>query len=239
MEFLSDSIHHNGVVINASIVSFILNKIQHLPGGLVLGLVALLVFGEAALFIGFVLPGETAVLVAGVVASRGHINLFYLCLLVVVAAIVGDSVGYAVGRRFGEELLTLPVIRHRRVQLERALEGLRRRGPTYVFIGRFTAFLRAVMPGLAGMSRMHYRRFLVANALGGIIWGIGFTLLGYFAGGALTKIEKYASWAGIAILVLLVGFLVTMHYRRKRIDERADALWLREHPNEDLPKGLE
>lgn len=226
-------------MINASIVSFILDKIQHLPGGLVFALVALLVFGEAALFIGFVLPGETSVIVAGVVASQGHINIDILCVLVVVAAIVGDSVGYAIGRRYGERLLTLPVIRHRRVALERALEGLRRRGPMYVFIGRFTAFLRAVMPGLAGMSKMHYRRFLVANALGGIIWGVGFTLLGYFAGGALTKIEKYASWAGIAILVLLIGFIVFMHFRRKRIDERNDEAWLNAHPSEDLPKGFE
>jgi len=227
------------VVQTATIVSFILDKIQHLPGGLVFALVGLLVFGEAALFIGFVLPGETAVIVAGVVASQGHINIDILCVLVVVAAIVGDSVGYAIGHRYGEKLLTLPVIRHRRVALERALEGLRRRGPIYVFVGRFTAFLRAVMPGLAGMSRMHYRRFLVANALGGIIWGVGFTLLGYFAGGALTKIEKYASWAGIGILVLLIAVVVTLHLRRKRREEQDDAAWLAEHPGDESAKGFE
>jgi len=227
------------VVQTASIVSFILDKIQHLPGGLVFALVGLLVFGEAALFIGFVLPGETAVIVAGVVASQGHINIDILCVLVVVAAIVGDSVGYAIGHRYGERLLTLPVIRHRRVALERALEGLRRRGPIYVFVGRFTAFLRAVMPGLAGMSRMHYRRFLVANALGGIIWGVGFTLLGYFAGGALTKIEKYASWAGIGVLVLLIAVVVTLHFRRKRREAHDDAAWLAEHPGDESAKGFE
>ena len=227
------------MVQTASIVSFILDKIQHLPGGLVFALVGLLVFGEAALFIGFVLPGETAVIVAGVVASQGHINIDILCVLVVVAAIVGDSVGYAIGHRYGERLLTLPVIRHRRVALERALEGLRRRGPIYVFVGRFTAFLRAVMPGLAGMSRMHYRRFLVANALGGIIWGVGFTLLGYFAGGALTKIEKYASWAGIGVLVLLIAVVVTLHFRRKRREAHDDAAWLAEHPGDESAKGFE
>jgi membrane protein DedA with SNARE-associated domain len=227
------------VVINASIVSYILDRILHLPGGLVFALVALLVFGEAALFIGFVLPGETSVIVAGVVASQGHINIDILCVLVVVAAIVGDSVGYAIGHRYGEKLMTLPLIRNRRVALERALEGLRRRGPIYVFVGRFTAFLRAVMPGLAGMSKMHYRRFLVANALGGIIWGVGFSLLGYFAGGALLKIEKYASWAGIALLVLIIGFFVAMHVRRKRLDQRDDAAWMASHPNENLPKDFE
>ena len=85
------SINNNGEVFSASIVSFILNELHRLPTAIVYGLVALLVFGEAALFIGFVLPGETAVIVAGVVASQGHVNIVALCVLVVVAAIVGDS----------------------------------------------------------------------------------------------------------------------------------------------------
>jgi membrane-associated protein len=209
-------------VITATLVSFILTEIQKLPGGLVYLLVGLLVFGEAALFVGFVLPGETAVIVAGVVASQGHVNLAVLTALVVGAAVVGDSVGYWVGSRYGERLLSLPVIRHRRAAVERALEGLRRRGPTYVFVGRFTAFLRAVMPGLAGMSKMHYPRFLMANAAGGLLWGIGFTLLGYFAGGALTRIEHWASWAGIAVLVVIVGIWVTLHLRSKRRERSAE-----------------
>ena len=226
-------------MINAPVVSYLLNEIKHLPSALVFALVALLVFGEAALFIGFVLPGETAVIVAGVVASQGRINIGVLCLLVVASAIVGDSVGYAIGNRFGEQLLTLPVIRHRRASLERALEGLQRRGPLYVFVGRFTAFLRAVMPGLAGMSKMHYRRFLFANALGGLIWGVGFTLLGYFAGGALNKVEKYSSWAGLTLLVLVIAVITVLHVRRKRREREQDASWAREHPNQESAKGVE
>jgi len=206
----------------ASIVSYLLNEIHRLPGPLVYGLVTLLVFGEAALFIGFVLPGETAVLVAGVVASQGHVNVAVVTALVVVAAITGDSVGYVVGRHYGESLMKLPVLRHRRAALDRALEGLRRRGPVYVFIGRFTAFLRAVMPGLAGMSRMNYRRFLLANALGGIIWGISFTLLGYFAGTALTRIEKYASWAGLSVLIAIIIFVVVLHFVKKSRETNED-----------------
>lgn len=205
----------------ATIVSFLLDKLQHLSSGLVYGLVALLVFGEAALFIGFVLPGETSVIIAGVVASQGHVNVGLLCVLVVVAAIVGDSVGYAVGHRYGERLFSLPVIRSRRAQLDSALAGLRRRGPIYVFVGRFTAFLRAVMPGLAGMSKMHYRRFLMANALGAAVWGVGYTLLGYFAGSALSRIEHYASWFGILVLVLVLGLVVTLHVARTRRERHA------------------
>ena len=201
---------------SATVVSFILNEIQKLPGGLVYALVGLLVFGEAALFIGFVLPGETSVIVAGVVASQGHVNIVVLCVLVVLAAVVGDSVGYAVGSRYGQHLLKVPIIARRRAEVERTLEGLRRRGPTYVFVGRFTAFLRAIMPGLAGMSKMHYPRFLAANAAGGLVWGVSFTLLGYFAGGALTRIEHYASWLGIGLLVVVIATWVTLHLRRRR-----------------------
>lgn len=200
----------------ASIVSYLLSEIHRLPASLVYVLVTVLVFGEAALFIGFFLPGETAVLVAGVVASQGHVNIGVVCVLVVTAAIIGDSVGYVIGHRYGEGLMKLPVLRRRRAALDRALDGLRRRGPIYVFIGRFTAFLRAVMPGLAGMSKMNYRRFLIANALGGLIWGVAFSLLGYFAGTALTKIEKYASWAGLAVLIAMVLFVVVFHFVKKR-----------------------
>jgi membrane protein DedA with SNARE-associated domain len=212
-------------MLSATVVSYVLHEIQRLPGGLVYGLVGLLVFGEAALFIGFVLPGETSVIIAGVVASQGHVNIGVLCLLVVVAAVAGDSVGYAIGRRYGEQLLKIPVVRNRRAAIDRALEGLRRRGPVYVFVGRFTAFLRAVMPGLAGMSKMHYPRFLIANALGGVIWGISFTLLGYFAGGALSKIEKYASWLGLTLLLVMVLFFVTFHFVRKRREARRETEW--------------
>ncbi len=229
----AEEIDHNGAV-TATIVTYVLDELQKLSGGLVYGLVALLVFGEAALFIGFVLPGETSVIVAGVVASKGHVNIVVLCVLVVIAAIVGDSVGYAVGHRYGEKLLTLPVIRHRQVALQRALEGLRQRGPIYVFVGRFTAFLRAVMPGLAGMSKMHYRRFLIANALGGLVWGVGYALLGYFAGAALSRIERYASWLGIGLLVLVLVLAWVLHLRRQRRDAAGDEAWLRAHPDNTI-----
>lgn len=225
-------------MLSATIVSFLIDKIQHLSSGLVYGLVALLVFGEAALFFGFVLPGETAVIVAGVVASRGHVNVVVLCVLVVVAAVVGDSVGYEVGRRYGGRLIELRVLRRRRVALERALEGLRRRGAIYVFVARFTAFLRAVMPGMAGLSRLRYRRFLMANAAGALIWGVSFTLLGYFAGSALSSIEKDSGWATGALLVLVIAFFIAFHFVKKRREAVTDATWTSQHPDDDSAKGV-
>jgi membrane protein DedA with SNARE-associated domain len=196
----------------------LLHELHRLPSPAVYALVTLLVFGEAALFIGFVVPGETAVLVAGVVASQGRVNVAVLAGLVALSAIVGDSVGYFVGHRFGERLLTLPLVRAKRSILERALDGLRTRGPVYVFLGRFSAFLRAVMPGLAGLSKMHYRRFFIANALGGILWGVGFTLLGFYAGAALNQVASYASAIGLALVALIIAVVVALHLRRRHLD---------------------
>ncbi len=140
-------INENERVQSATIVSYLLHEIHKLPTGLTYALVTVLVFGEAAIFLGFVLPGETAVLVAGVAASQGHVNIGVVCVLVVVAATAGDSVGFAIGHRYGERLMRLKILHRRRAALDRALEGLRRRGPIYVFVGRFTAFMRAVMRG--------------------------------------------------------------------------------------------
>ena len=208
--------HHNGDMLDGSIASFFVDKIQSLSPGLVYVVVALLVFGEAAVFIGFVLPGETAVLVAGLVASQGRVNVVVVCVIVVAAAILGDSVGYFVGERYGQRLFNLPILRKRHGELDRALDGLRERGPYYVFVGRFTAFLRAVMPGLAGMSDMRYRVFLIANALSAILWGVSFTLLGYYAGSALTKIERYSNWIGIAVLVVVLAVIAGFYFLRRR-----------------------
>jgi membrane protein DedA with SNARE-associated domain len=106
-------------------------------------------------------------------------------------------------------------------------------------VGRFTAFLRAVMPGLAGLSGLSYRRFLGANALGALVWGVTFTLLGYYAGNALSSVEKYSGWAGLGVLVVVIGVVVTWHVLRKHRDERANALWLREHPGDASAKSAE
>ena len=226
-------------MLSASIVSFLVGKIQDFPTGLVYGLVALLVFAEAGLFLGFVLPGETAVIVAGVVASRGHVNVVTLCVIVVVAAIAGDSLGYEVGQRYGERLFNLPILRSRRPALERALDGLRRRGPIYVFVGRFTAFLRAIVPGLAGMSPLSYRRFFIANAAGGLVGGVTYTLLGYFAGTALDSIERYSGWAGLGILVIVIAFVVGAHFAKKRGEALLEASLQREKLNGDSAQGGE
>jgi len=183
-------------------------------------LVALLVFAEDALFIGFVIPGETAAVLGGVVASRGQVQLGLMMGLVVLAAVIGDTVGYEVGKHVGPKLLdTRGLTRHRK-KLDKAQDLLRRRGGSAVFLGRFIAFFRAVMPALAGISGMHYPRFLAFNAAGGLAWGAGFVLLGYLAGNSYEAVAKTVGRdiTAAVVLVALVGAVVwrVRSARRKR-----------------------
>jgi membrane protein DedA with SNARE-associated domain len=179
-------------------------------------LIALLVFGEAAIFIGFVLPGETAVVLGGVLASRQRIDILALCVLVVLAAVIGDSVGYEVGKRYGDRVLRWRPLRRHEQRLDGARAFLRDRGAYAVFLGRWTAFLRAVTPGLAGVSRMSYRRFLFFNALGGLVWGLTFCFVGFLAGESYHVIEKRVGTAGAVVTaVILLGGLFVWHRRRR------------------------
>lgn len=179
--------------------------------------VGLLVFIEDALFVGFVVPGETAVVVGGVYASRGEASVVVMIVVVVVAAIVGDSVGYEVGKKFGPRLLALKILDTRRDKVDSAQDFLARRGGSAVFLGRFVAFFRAVMPALAGTAKMPYRRFLPWNAVGGIVWGTTFVLLGFFAGNSY---EAVASTVGtgvaVAVAVIVVVGLVVWRVRGAR-----------------------
>ena len=201
----------------------LLDRLLNVRGPAVYAIVALVVFAEDALFVGFLLPGETAAVLGGVIASRGHVQLWLMMITVVLAAIVGDSVGYEVGRHFGPRILDLGVLRKRRRRLDDAQDFLRRRGGSAVFLGRFVAFFRAVMPALAGTSRMPYLRFLAFNAAGGVIWGAGFVLLGYLAGNSYATIEKTVGTSVALIVVVLVLVAVVVWRVRKARSERRES----------------
>ena len=186
----------------------IVDSILGAPAWAVLGTVALVVFAEDALFVGFVLPGETVAILGGVAANRGHVSLAAVIAVVVVAAIVGDSVGYEVGRHLGPRILGLRVLRQpqRQRRLAEAQELLARRGGGAVFLGRWVAFFRAVMPALAGTARMPYPRFLAFNAAGGLVWGTAAVLAGYLAGASYAKVEK-ALGPGAAVVALVLALV--------------------------------
>jgi membrane protein DedA with SNARE-associated domain len=144
--------------------------------------------------------------------------------LVVLAAIIGDSVGYEVGKHLGTRLVKTKVLARYSRKVENAQEFLRRKGGSAVFLGRFTAFLRAVMPALAGTSRMPYGRFLAYNAAGGIVWGIGFVLLGFLAGNSYEAVAQ-AVGRDLAVVIAAVAVvaLIAWHLRSRRRQQRRRA----------------
>lgn len=194
----------------------VIDTLLDVPPGIALLIIAALVFAEAALFFGFVLPGETAVVYGGVLAAAGKVPVVLVLAVVVVAAVAGDSVGFEVGRKLGPRLVRAPVLRNHPDRFEEAQAYLRRRGGRAVVMGRFTAFLRAVMPGLAGASRMEYRRFLVFNVIGGLIWSSACVLLGYFAAHSISTISHALGVTSGVIVVSIAGGLLWAWHRRTR-----------------------
>jgi membrane protein DedA with SNARE-associated domain len=196
-----------------------------LSPGLVYLVVFAQVFDEDAIFVGFVIPGETAAVLAGVASSLGTTSFALSIVVVVTAAILGDSVGYEVGKHvFGPRVLDGRLLGKHRHKLARAEDFLQRRGGSAVFLGRFTAFFRAMMPALAGAASMPYRTFLRWNALGGIIWGTLFVTIGHVAGTSYKAVEEKVG-RGLAfgvvgvVIVVAVGWKV-YEVRKDRREER-------------------
>jgi membrane-associated protein len=200
-------------------VTGLVDRILGLPGWLVLLIAGLAVFTEDALFVGFVVPGETVALLAGAAAKLGHVSLVGVLVVVIGAAIVGDTVGYEIGRHVGPRVLQLRIFRRRRKRLDDAQDFLVRRGGSAVFLDRWVAFFRAVMPALAGTARMPYPRFLAFNAAGGIAWGATVVLLGYAAGASYARVEKtFGRNVAFVVLAVVVGGVIIWRVRARRAD---------------------
>ena len=205
-------------------MSSLVNGLTHLSGALAYGLVAALVFGETAIFLGFFLPGEAAVVLAGVLASRGQVSIGLLIAVVVVTAVAGPLVGYEIGRRMGERLWQVRLLSRIPGGVDKARSVLRERGGLGVLAGRFVAIVRALMPAVAGAAQVRYRSFLIYNLVGGVIWGVGYCLLGYLAGSAYTVVERRVG-TGLAIVVaaLVVTVAAAWAVRRHRAGTRRPA----------------
>jgi len=201
----------------ASVLSGVTAALGHMSGWAAMTLIAALVFGETAIFLGFVLPGEAAVVFGGVLASRGHISLLVLIGVVVVCAVAGPLVGYEVGRRMGDRLFTSRRLTRISGQLDRARTALRNRGGLAVLGGRFVAVVRALMPAAAGAAEVPYRVFAISNLIGGVAWGAGYSLLGYLAGSAYGVVERtVGTGLAIAAAVVVVGLAAIWARRRHR-----------------------
>jgi membrane protein DedA with SNARE-associated domain len=175
---------------------------------------------------GVPLPGEAALVTAAIVASRGHLAIEAVIAVAAAAAILGDNVGFAIGRRYGRRLLLWeggPFPRHRRRLIEVGEPFFDRHGPKAVFLGRWVSGLRITAAWLAGANRMSWPTFTFWNALGGVCWALSVGLAGYFAGHAAETAFSTAGLAGaggVALLALLYGVL---RLRRRRAEQLVDA----------------
>ena len=182
-----------------------------------------LCFGEAAILLGMVLPGETALLVAGVFCQRNTLSLWVMIPIAVACAVAGDSVGFEFGKKFGPGLRrSRPggwVGEHRWSMVDGFIH---RHGGKAVLFGRLTALFRALVPSMAGMSGMRYRVFIVWNVIGGAIWAPGCVLLGYAFSTSLGVVGQTLTWAPFAIIGVVLVIYLLIHLR-KRKREKAEA----------------
>ncbi|WP_446215516.1 DedA family protein [Micromonospora sp. IBHARD004] len=209
----------------------VLNLLVALPPALVLVLVFLLPALEASTFLGLVVPGEVAVLVGGVLAHEGRLPLWAVVVAALAGAALGDQAGYLVGRRWGRRLLDrMPRRFVRSGELRRALDLVRRRGALAVVLGRWAAALRALVPGLAGMSGIPRRTFTLANVTGGALWAVTVAVLGYLAGASYRLLERRLGLGGevlLAVVLLVIAVRIWLGRRaarRERAAERADGV---------------
>ena len=156
---------------------------------------------------GVPLPGEMALITAGVLAHHGRFNIALVIAAAAVAAIVGDNVGYLIGRTGGRRLLERPGIleRHRRQVLAKGEPFFQRHGPKAVFLGRWVAGLRIAAAWLAGINHMAWPTFVFWNALGGVAWATSVGLLAYYLGPAAERIVKVTGLAGIAVAIAIAA----------------------------------
>jgi membrane-associated protein len=199
------------------------NLIDHLfstaPGPLIYFLVFVVPALEASVFVGFFLPGETVVLLGGVLAFQHRVGLGGVIAAAILGAIIGDSIGYLVGRRYGRRLQNSRlgrIVGERRWAATEAF--LHRRGGPSVFLGRWTALLRALVPAAAGMAKLPPRTFFTWNVAGGVLWATAVAVGGYLAGDAYRRLEHFLGPAAFVLLVVIVlGFVVrhVLHARRR------------------------
>lgn len=205
-------------------MSTVINGIASLPPWLVLVLVFLLPAVEAALFVGLFVPGETAVLIGGVVAHAGGLPLWAVIVAAVAGAAVGDQVGFHIGRRYGRSLLErLPRRMRKPDDVDRALSLIRRRGAMAVVLGRWVAALRAFVPGLAGMCGMPQGAFTVANLAGGSLWAATVAIAGYGAGASYRVLERQLGVGSeIVLAVVVIAVLIVVARARRRARRQPD-----------------
>jgi membrane-associated protein len=177
-----------------------------------------IVFTETGLLIGFFLPGDSLLITAGIIAAAGGLDIWWLNVVLIVAAITGDSVGYAIGVRLGPRLFTRPQSllfnpRH----IERTRVFYERHGPKTIVIARFVPIVRTFAPVVAGVGQMEYRRFIFYNVAGGIGWVTSMTWAGYGLGRVIPNLGSYIHLVvGIVIVLSVIPIVIEIVRERRR-----------------------
>lgn len=168
-----------------------------------------IIFAESGLFIGFFLPGDSLLFTAGFLASQGFLNVYILAPLLFVAAVAGDSTGYAFGYRVGPKIFKKEEsLFFKKDNLLKAQEFFAKHGGKTIILARFVPIVRTFAPILAGVGKMHYRTFLAYNLIGGLLWAVGLTFLGYFLGRTIPNVDKYL--LPIILGIIFLSFLPTI-----------------------------
>lgn len=190
-----------------------------LGGGLIA--IGATVFAESGLLIGFFLPGDTLLFGAGLLASQGTLPLGWLLLVVVISAIVGDNVGYSIGRRTGHRIFRKKdgVLFHHD-QLVRAEKFYEKHGGKTIILARFIPVIRTFAPLVAGVGKMPRERFMFFNIIGAVLWGAGVVMLGYWLGARLPWLSDYITPVilGVIIISLLSAFIHLFKDKRVRAE---------------------
>ena len=177
-----------------------------------------IVFTETGLLVGFFLPGDSLLITAGLVAAAGGLNIWWINALLIVAAVTGDSVGYAIGYRIGPRLFTRPqslLFNPRHV--ERTREFYARHGAKTIVIARFVPIIRTFAPVVAGVGQMAYRRFVFYNVAGGVGWVTSMTWAGYLLGRMIPNVSRYIHVVvGIVIVLSVIPIAIEIARERRR-----------------------
>ena len=178
--------------------------------------IGLIVFAESGLLIGFFLPGDTLLFTAGFFAGQGVLPLGLLIVTVVAAAIIGDNVGYEIGKRSGPKLFTKKdSLFFRKDYVDKASAFYEKHGGKTIIMARFVPVIRTFAPVVAGIGKMPHKRFMLYNMVGGVAWGAGVTLLGYWLGSKIPNIDKYL--LPVILIAMFFTLSPTIHHVSKEL----------------------
>jgi membrane-associated protein len=165
-----------------------------------------IIFAESGLLVGFFLPGDSLIFTAGFLASQGYLNIWWLAIGGFVAAVLGDSVGYAFGKRVGPAIFKKEdSLFFNKANLQRAQNFYEAHGGKTIFLSRFIPVVRTFAPIVAGVGKMHYGKFLSWNVGGGFVWAVGMSVAGYFLGASVPNADKYVLQIVAFIIIISVA----------------------------------